>query len=149
MKYWRQLFSTGYVNPVDHLPDVSASQSSEIVSILSAGTFFGALLSAPVADNLGRRWGMIFNTVVFTFGVILQTTATRDPNVRGRSIFCGSRRRSSFCYYSTLSIGDCAKVDSRPCRCKLPVLNHDRAAACRHRAQCNQKPKCEDLSMFI
>ncbi|KAI1616485.1 MFS transporter [Exophiala viscosa] len=39
MTYWRKLFSTGYINPTDHLPDVSASQSSEIVSILSAGTF--------------------------------------------------------------------------------------------------------------
>lgn len=40
MKYWRQLFSTGYINPQDNFPDVTASQTSEIVSILSAGTFF-------------------------------------------------------------------------------------------------------------
>ncbi|KAL8829268.1 MAG: hypothetical protein Q9191_002114 [Dirinaria sp. TL-2023a] len=31
MKYWRRLFSTGYVNPKDNYPDVTASQSSEIV----------------------------------------------------------------------------------------------------------------------
>ncbi len=64
MKYWRKLFSTGYINPKDGLEDVDASQTSMIVSILSAGTFFGALLSAPVADILGRRlasessWGV-------------------------------------------------------------------------------------------
>jgi hypothetical protein len=40
MKYWRRLFSTGYINPVDDFPDVTAAQTSEIVSILSAGTFF-------------------------------------------------------------------------------------------------------------
>jgi len=39
MPYWQDLFSTGYKNPEGHL-DVSPSQSSAIVSILSAGTFF-------------------------------------------------------------------------------------------------------------
>src|ERR1700710_1007070 len=42
-------------------------------------TFFGALLSAPAADMLGRRWAMIFNTGVFTFGVILQTISVDIP----------------------------------------------------------------------
>ncbi|KAI4871051.1 hypothetical protein F4820DRAFT_401231 [Hypoxylon rubiginosum] len=41
MDYWQTLFSTGYVNTQGHL-DVSPSQSSAIVSILFAGTFFGA-----------------------------------------------------------------------------------------------------------
>ena len=89
MKYWRNLFSTGYINSVDHMRDVSASQSSEIVSILSAGTFFGALFSAPVADYLGRRLGMIFNTGVFTFGVILQTAATAIPMFVAGRFFAG------------------------------------------------------------
>lgn len=89
MEYWRKLFSTGYVNPKDHLPDVSASQSSEIVSILSAGTFFGALFSAPVADYLGRRMGMIFNCVVFTFGCVLQTAATAIPLFVAGRFFAG------------------------------------------------------------
>lgn len=89
MQYWRNLFSTGYTNPKDHLPDVSASQQSEIVSILSAGTFFGALLSAPLADTLGRRWAMIFNTCVFTFGVILQTAATAIPMFVAGRFFAG------------------------------------------------------------
>lgn len=89
MKYWRALFSTGYTNPKDHLPDVTASQTSEIVSILSAGTFFGALLSAPLADGLGRRWAMIFNTGVFTFGVILQVAATAIPLFVAGRFFAG------------------------------------------------------------
>ena len=89
MKYWRQLFSTGYTNPKDGLPDVDARQQSEIVSILSAGTFFGALLSAPITDQFGRRWAMIFNTGVFTFGVILQTAATAIPMFVAGRFFAG------------------------------------------------------------
>ncbi|KIY02091.1 uncharacterized protein Z520_02229 [Fonsecaea multimorphosa CBS 102226] len=89
MKYWRNLFSTGYINPKDHYPDVTASQTSEIVSILSAGTFFGALFSAPIADFLGRRLAMIFNTGVFTFGVILQTAATAIPMFVAGRFFAG------------------------------------------------------------
>lgn len=89
MPYWRNLFSTGYVNPVDNELDVTSTQKSEIVSILSAGTFFGALLSAPVADFLGRRWGMIFNTGVFTLGVILQTVATAIPLFVAGRFFAG------------------------------------------------------------
>ncbi|KIW58165.1 hypothetical protein PV05_02712 [Exophiala xenobiotica] len=89
MKYWRNLFSTGYVNPKDNYRDVTASQTSEIVSILSAGTFFGALFSAPIADFMGRRLAMIFNTGVFTFGVILQTAATAIPMFVAGRFFAG------------------------------------------------------------
>ncbi|KAK5453409.1 Plasma membrane low glucose sensor [Exophiala xenobiotica] len=89
MQYWRNLFSTGYVSPKDGLKDVTAAQTSEIVSILSAGTFFGALLSAPIADFLGRRLAMIFNTGVFTFGVILQTAATAIPMFVAGRFFAG------------------------------------------------------------
>jgi predicted MFS family arabinose efflux permease len=89
MQYWRNLFSTGYKDPTTGLPDVSASQQSEIVSILSAGTFFGALLSAPLADSVGRRWAMIFNCGVFTFGVILQTAATAIPMFVAGRFFAG------------------------------------------------------------
>lgn len=88
MKYWLKLFSTGYTDP-DHPgePAITSSQKSLIVSILSVGTFFGSLLSAPVADTLGRRWGMIFNTFIFTVGVVLQTASTAIPLfVAGRCI---------------------------------------------------------------
>jgi MFS family permease len=33
-----------------------SSRESLVVSILSAGTFFGALLGAPAADHIGRKW---------------------------------------------------------------------------------------------
>lgn len=89
MKYWRKTFSTGYINPADHFPDVTASQSSEIVSLLSAGTFFGALFAAPMADIFGRRLAMIFNTIVFTVGVILQVASTAIPLFVAGRFFAG------------------------------------------------------------
>lgn len=89
MKFWGNQFSTGYVSPTTGLKTVNANQTSEIVSILSAGTFFGALLSAPLADMLGRRMAMIFNTGVFTFGVILQTAALRIPLFVAGRFFAG------------------------------------------------------------
>lgn len=89
MKYWRESFSTGYVNPKDGLPDVTSSQSSMIVSVLSAGTFFGALFAAPMADFFGRRLSMILECFVFTVGVILQTIATRIPLFVAGRFFAG------------------------------------------------------------
>ena len=89
MHYWRKLFSTGYVNPQDNYPDVTSSQTSLIVSILSAGTTIGALASAPIADGIGRRWAMIVNTFVFTFGVILQIAAVNIPLFVAGRFFAG------------------------------------------------------------
>jgi SP family sugar:H+ symporter-like MFS transporter len=89
MPYWQDTFSTGYKNEKGHL-DITASQSSLIVSILSAGTFFGALSAAPAGDFLGRRMGLIFSTVVvFFLGVILQTAATAIPMFVAGRFFAG------------------------------------------------------------
>lgn len=68
---------------------MTSDQTSQIVSILSAGTFFGALLSAPLADFLGRRWAMIFNTGVFFVGVVLQTVAVDIPVFTAGRFFAG------------------------------------------------------------
>lgn len=89
MKAWRDKFSTGYKNPTDGRPDVSTGEQALIVSILSAGTFLGALLSAPAADRLGRRWAMIFNSVVFMIGVTLQVISTAIPLFSAGRFFAG------------------------------------------------------------
>ncbi|KAF2739111.1 high affinity glucose transporter RGT2 [Polyplosphaeria fusca] len=89
MKYWREQFSTGYVNPDDGMKDVTSDQTSQIVSILSAGTFFGALTAAPVADFIGRRLGLVACCVVFCVGVILQTIATDIPVFTAGRFFAG------------------------------------------------------------
>ncbi|KAF8471318.1 general substrate transporter [Kalaharituber pfeilii] len=74
MEYWIKEFADTYDK--EGKPYITSSQSSLIVSILSAGTFFGALTAAPFGDFLGRRWGLIASCVVFSLGVIFQTAAT-------------------------------------------------------------------------
>ena len=92
MKYWLSLFSTGYqasdANGVLQ-PAITSSQSSQIVSLLSAGTFFGSLGSAPLADFVGRRMALIYSTFIFIFGVILQTAATAIPLFVAGRFFAG------------------------------------------------------------
>jgi len=56
-----------------HLP---AWQQSLTSSILSAGTFFGAIIAGDVADYLGRRTTIITGCFVFNVGCILETAST-------------------------------------------------------------------------
>lgn len=55
--------------------DYATWQKSLIVSILSAGTFFGALISGALADWLGRRTTIILGCAIFCVGVIIQVAA--------------------------------------------------------------------------
>lgn len=88
MPYWLSGFATE-VNAQGE-PELTASQDSLIVSILSAGTFFGALTAAPFGDLLGRRLGLMVSTgVVFNLGVILQTAATEQPLFIAGRFFAG------------------------------------------------------------
>ena len=106
MDFWKREFSTQADG------QITASQDSLIVSILSAGTFFGALTAAPFGDLLGRRIGLMVSTgVVFNVGVIMQTASTSQPlfiagrffagygvglvSALSRSIFSSHIRRSS------------------------------------------------------
>lgn len=88
MPYWKDTFSTGYRNPDNQL-DVTTSQESAIVSILSAGTFFGALASPLLADVWGRRLALIASCWVFNLGVILQTASTAIPMFLAGRFFAG------------------------------------------------------------
>ncbi|KAI0753748.1 MFS monosaccharide transporter [Fomes fomentarius] len=77
MKNWLDTF--GHFVPADAKHPfglgISTSKESLIVSILSAGTFIGALTGGPVSDTLGRRGGIISACIVFSLGVALQTGA--------------------------------------------------------------------------
>lgn len=75
MKWWRDHFSTGYINPDDHRLGISPRQTAEIVSLLSAGTFFGSLAAAPFGDRLGRRIALMIAVGIFFFGIVLQTVS--------------------------------------------------------------------------
>lgn len=84
MKHWQELFATG------GRTEITASEESLIVSILSAGTFIGALCAGPIADFLGRRWGlMVSSGIVFNLGVILQTAAISQPLFIAGRFFAG------------------------------------------------------------
>lgn len=56
------------------------------VSILSAGTFFGALLAYPLGDRLGRKYGIVTGCLVFFLGIGLQLDTSWVAFVIGRVI---------------------------------------------------------------
>ncbi|KAG9310128.1 putative MFS monosaccharide transporter [Chiua virens] len=77
-------YDSGYINGITgtksfvQLIDPGQSvltgpHNSLITSILSAGTFFGALMAGDLADWYGRRPTIIAGCVVYIIGVILQT----------------------------------------------------------------------------
>ena len=76
MGYFKQTFGK---NQTDGTYLLESSDKGLIVSILSAGTFFGALLGYPSSDFLGRRWGLILACSIFAIGVAFQTAATALP----------------------------------------------------------------------
>ncbi|THH29453.1 hypothetical protein EUX98_g4745 [Antrodiella citrinella] len=49
--------------------------SANVVSVLQAGAFFGALGSAPISAAVGRKWALFGFTLSFVLGAILQTIA--------------------------------------------------------------------------
>jgi MFS family permease len=77
-------YDSGYINGVNgsavfiSLVEGSAAttlttpHSSLITSILSAGTFFGALLAGDVADAIGRKWTVIIGCLIYIIGVVIQ-----------------------------------------------------------------------------
>ena len=66
---------------------VSQWQQSLTTSILSAGTFFGAIIAGDVADFIGRRMTIILGCLIFCVGGILETASTGlNVMVAGRLI---------------------------------------------------------------
>jgi sugar porter (SP) family MFS transporter len=66
---------------------ISSSNTSLIVSILSAGTFVGALIAGDVSDIIGRKWTIVIGCAIYIIGVVLQIAASgRDLLVAGRVI---------------------------------------------------------------
>lgn len=56
-------------------PDATALASSHqslIVSIMSVGTFLGALAAGDLADNLGRKWTVILACSIYAIGVVIE-----------------------------------------------------------------------------
>jgi MFS family permease len=47
---------------------ISSSNTSLIVSILSAGTFFGALVAGDLSDMIGRKWTIVLGCLIYIIG---------------------------------------------------------------------------------
>ncbi|KAF6789327.1 MFS monosaccharide transporter [Colletotrichum sojae] len=69
------LGASAFITKVEGDPtatSISESDSSLIVSILSCGTFFGAIIAGDVADWIGRKWTVIFGCFIYMIGVVIQ-----------------------------------------------------------------------------
>jgi hypothetical protein len=65
-------------------------QQSLVTSILSAGTFFGAIMAGDIADFIGRRPTIIGGCILFAIGGILETAST------GLNVMVGGRLVAGF-----------------------------------------------------
>jgi sugar porter (SP) family MFS transporter len=77
-------YDSGYINGVnaselfisyiegDGIKELSGPRTSLITSILSCGTFFGAIIAGDVADIIGRKWTVIMGCFIYMVGVIIQ-----------------------------------------------------------------------------
>jgi sugar porter (SP) family MFS transporter len=77
-------YDSGYINGVlgskifiqavegQGVEKIGESHQSLIVSILSCGTFFGALIAGDLADRIGRKWTVIMGCFIYGLGVVIQ-----------------------------------------------------------------------------
>jgi len=95
-------YDSGYINGVNGASifieavegpgatELSYTNSSLIVSILSVGTFFGAIIAGDVADWIGRKWTVILGCFIYMIGVVIQMITSPEhalgPIVAGRLI---------------------------------------------------------------
>src|SRR6266536_3179062 len=56
----------------------NAHVSSNVVSLLTAGCFFGAISAAFLNDRFGRRFTLMGFSLVFLVGAAIQTAATHS-----------------------------------------------------------------------
>jgi len=80
-------YDSGYINGVTgsavfihtiegpNAKHLTGPHNSLIVSILSAGTFFGALIAGDTADRIGRRTTIIIGCGIYMVGVVLQSAS--------------------------------------------------------------------------
>lgn len=56
----------------------NAYVSSNVVSLLTAGCFFGAIAAAFLNERFGRRYSLMFFSVIFLIGAAIQTAAHHE-----------------------------------------------------------------------
>jgi MFS family permease len=57
---------------------IGTHEKSLLTSILSLGTFLGALIAGDIAEFIGRRPTIILGCTIFSIGCILQTASTNQ-----------------------------------------------------------------------
>jgi MFS family permease len=104
--------------------ELSESHSSLIVSILSCGTFFGAIIAGDLADWIGRKWTVIFGCLIYMFGVVIQMITGEGSAlgaiVAGRLIAgvgVGFESAIVILYMSEIMSSSLFPLLSRPFRC--------------------------------
>lgn len=76
------------VTPKDEFT-LSAPNTSLITSILSAGTFFGAIIAGDLADFIGRKYAILLGCFIFIVGIALQTASTTVGLLSGGRFIAG------------------------------------------------------------
>jgi sugar porter (SP) family MFS transporter len=101
-------YDSGYINGVSGSPlfitavegagakELTSSHSSLIVSILSCGTFFGALLAGDFADWWGRRTTVIIGCFVYIAGCVIQTATTVNNHTQALGLIVAGRLVAGF-----------------------------------------------------
>lgn len=151
MKAFIRDFNTGYTKPDTGTVNLSPAEISTVVAILSAGTFVGALISAPFGDWLGRRHSIIYATGVFCLGVVLQICAAALPmmiagryvvphycpllqprvtNAIAAKLFCRRGRWLDLGACPVISIRNGPKVDTRHFGLRIPAVDYRRSSGC-------------------
>lgn len=64
-------------------------QKSLTTSILSAGTFFGALVGGEISERIGRRLTIMLSCLMFSIGVAIQVGATTIATLAGGRFVAG------------------------------------------------------------
>ncbi|KAL4927027.1 sugar porter family MFS transporter [Aspergillus undulatus] len=62
-------------------PDIAGNATLQgwMVSVLTLGAMFGALVNGPIADSLSRRWSILLANGVFLIGSIIQAASVNTP----------------------------------------------------------------------
>jgi len=82
--------SAAYKDYTTNVFKLPAWEQSLTTSILSAGTFFGAIIAGDIADFIGRRSTIIIGCLIFTVGCILETASTSIGVMAAGRIICGA-----------------------------------------------------------
>lgn len=57
-------------------PTAKANLEGNIVSVLQAGCFFGAIFAYPLTDIFGRKWCLVSAALLTLVGVVMQAAAS-------------------------------------------------------------------------